>query len=177
LLACATGGDLSVLAGFVWGNANAKVGRRVDAITSARAFAILTCEIRLLWPVSNRDFLPAGAENAIPDLSSSGTLESSWHFPTPHDPGVRVGTGLPIVHSSNAEGFFSLRLSGLALAGGVAAGAINVRRLFHRLALRTAILARRWHARTHRMCALFGWLASHFVSPGCGSQKGRSQPV
>lgn len=68
---------MSALVGFAWGNAKARAGTRADTNSSARALKILTCRTRLLWPVSDETILPARAGNTIPDLSFSGTLESS----------------------------------------------------------------------------------------------------
>jgi hypothetical protein len=61
-------------------------------------------------------------------------------------------------------------LERLAFASCMRARAINVRRLFHGLALGAAILARRRHARTNGVGTLLDFRGGHFVSPGLGSQ-------
>jgi hypothetical protein len=55
---------------------------------------------------------------------------------------------------------FKRLLGRSALAARMCARTVDVRRLFHSLALRAAILARRL-ARTNRMRALLGFLARH----------------
>ena len=57
----------------------------------------------------------------------------------------------------------------LALAALVRARAIDIRCLFHGLALGTAIFARRSHTRTNGVCALLTFCSRHFFSPGFGS--------
>ncbi len=56
-----------------------------------------------------------------------------------------------------------------ALAALVRARAINIRCLFHGLALGTAVFARRGHTRTNGVCALLTFCSRHFFSPGFGS--------
>ena len=50
-------------------------------------------------------------------------------------------------------------------AAGASARTIDVRRLFHSLALGAALLARRCHTRTNGMCTLLGFRSRHFFSP------------
>src|ERR1700690_2767030 len=57
----------------------------------------------------------------------------------------------------------------LALAALVRARVIDIRRLFHGLALGAAVFARRGHTRTNGMCELLTFCGSHFFSPGFGS--------
>src|SRR6478736_3218577 len=58
----------------------------------------------------------------------------------------------------------------VALAHSVAARTIDVRRLFHCLAIAAAVLARRCQARTNGVCALLGFCRGHFSSPKFGSK-------
>jgi hypothetical protein len=53
----------------------------------------------------------------------------------------------------------------VAFAYGVFAPAIDIRRLFHRLALRAAILACRYGTGTDWVCALFGFRGVHLFPP------------
>ena len=56
----------------------------------------------------------------------------------------------------------SFLLGRFALAAGVSARTIDVRRLFHSLALGAAVFARRCHARTNGVCTLLGFRGRHF---------------
>ena len=60
---------------------------------------------------------------------------------------------------------FGSELFGMALASGVWAGAIKVGSLFHRLALRAAILARSHGTRADGVCAFLAFRSRHEQSP------------
>ena len=73
-------------------------------------------------------------------------------------------------------------LSGfLAFASGMWARTSDLRRLFGCLTLGAAVLARRCHARTERVCTFLGFLRNHFLSSqlriksGCPSPNASSQ--
>ena len=59
----------------------------------------------------------------------------------------------------------------VALASNVNARAIDVRRLFHCLALRAAVLARCCQARANRVGTLLGFCRGHFFSPSSNQER------
>src|ERR1035437_4179160 len=69
----------------------------------------------------------------------------------------------------------------LAFASGMWARTSDLRRLFGCLTLGAAVLARRCHARTERVCTFLGFLRNHFLSSqlriksGCPSPNASSQ--
>src|ERR1700687_2445093 len=63
-------------------------------------------------------------------------------------------------------------LARFALASGVSAPAINVRRLFDWLALGATIFSRRCPARTNWVCILLAFRGLHLFSPSFGSSAG-----
>jgi hypothetical protein len=64
----------------------------------------------------------------------------------------------------------------LAFASGVWARTSDLRRLFRCLTLGAAVLARRCHARTERVCTLLCFLGSHFLSLHFGSRADDPSP-
>ena len=84
------------------------------------------------------------AGDGVLELFFSGTLKSIEAFRQ----AAIVVFGLSVSDSSCANLRSGFLLGSLALAARVIAGAINVRRLFHRLALRAAVLVRR-HTRAN----------------------------
>ena len=63
-----------------------------------------------------------------------------------------------------------------AFAAGVWARTSDLRRLFRCLTLGAAVLARRCHARTERVCTLFCFLKIHFFPPNFGSRSDDPSP-
>ena len=62
-----------------------------------------------------------------------------------------------------------LRLRTFCPCSRCVARTIDVRGLFHGLALGAAVFTRRCHARTNGVCALLTFCSRHFFSPGFGS--------